>query len=219
MVAESNHQRRVEPRPDEELRVVGREHRQRVSTADALQGGADGAEEVPLVVGFDQVRNDLGVGVGGELMARCLQLGLQLGEVFDDAVVDDEDPVVTVGVRVGVDVSRLPVGRPARVADPQLASRHVGLELLDQHVHLGLGLGDARVVGLAGGRHLQHGDASRVVAAVLEALQALHQDRSRLLVAEVADDSAHIYRTPTRGLFRRIPWCNGPGRVQVTEGA
>jgi len=54
------------------------------------------------------VRDDLGVGLGSELVARRLELGLELGEVLDDAVVDHEDLAVAVSVRVGVDVGRLP---------------------------------------------------------------------------------------------------------------
>ena len=62
LLAKPDDQRRVEARPDEELGVVAREHRQRVGALDALQRGAHGGEEVALVVGLDQVRHDLGVG-------------------------------------------------------------------------------------------------------------------------------------------------------------
>ena len=44
----------------------------------------------------------------------------------------------------------------------------------------------------------QHGDAGRVVAAVLEAGQSLEDDGGRVLAADVADDSAH------GGLLRRL---------------
>ena len=121
VLAQADDQRRVEPRADQELGVVAREHGQRVGAFDALQRGTDGGQEVALVVGLDEVGNDLGVGVGGKLVAGGLQLRLELGEVLDDAVVDDEDLAVAVGVRVGVDVGRLAVGGPARMPDAEPA--------------------------------------------------------------------------------------------------
>ena len=136
VVAEANHQRRIEARADEQLGVVGREHGQRIRAVEALERGPHGGQEVTLVVGLDEVRDDFRVGLGSELVTLSLQLGLELGEVLDDAVVDDEDLAVAVGVRVCVDVGRLAVRRPARVADAELARRHVRLELLDEGVHL-----------------------------------------------------------------------------------
>src|ERR1700693_5074593 len=44
---------------------------------------------------------------------------------------------------------------------------------------------------------LQARHAGRVVATVLEPLEAFHQDRGGLAIAEIADDSAHFFtRTP-----------------------
>ena len=43
---------------------------------------------------LDQVRDDLGVGLGDELVALRLELALELEVVLDDAVVDDDDPAV-----------------------------------------------------------------------------------------------------------------------------
>src|SRR5437016_259977 len=46
---------------------------------------------------------------------------------------------------------------------------------------------------------LEDRDPRRVVAAVFEPLQALHQDRGGFAIAQVADDSAHFFtssRTP-----------------------
>src|SRR5438034_3849353 len=104
---------------------------------------------------------------------------------------DDEDLAVAVGVRMGVDVGRLAVRRPTRVSNAELARRHVGLQFLDQSVNLRLGLGHARADRLAGTGQLEDGYARRVIPAVLEALQALHEDRRRFTAAEVTDDPAH----------------------------
>ena len=66
---------------------------------------------------LDQVRDDLGVGFGLELVPLRLQLVLQLEVVLDDAVVDDDDAAGAVAVRMGVLFGRPAVRRPAGVAD------------------------------------------------------------------------------------------------------
>src|SRR5207247_2158092 len=103
LVAQADDQRGVEPRADQELGVVAREHRQRVGAADALEGGPDRGQEVALVVGLRHAR-------------------------------------------------------PGR---------------------------------LAGLRQLQDGYPRGVVAPVLEAFEALHEDRRRFTAAEIPDDPAH----------------------------
>ena len=87
---------------------------------------AERRHEVPAVRAVlvpEQHRRHLGVGLAAERVAHREELGLQLCEVLDDAVVDDGELVVVGQVRVGVAVGRPAVRRPARVAD---AGRAVG---------------------------------------------------------------------------------------------
>ena len=70
-----------------------------------------------LHLALDQVRDDLGVGLGLELVPLRLQLLLQLEVVLDDAVVDDDDAAGAVAVRVRVFLGGPAVRGPARVAD------------------------------------------------------------------------------------------------------
>ena len=77
---------------------------------------------------LDQVRDDLGVGLGDERVPLALQLVLELEVVLDDAVVDDDDAAGAVAVRVGVLLGRPAVRRPARVADAVVAVERVGLD-------------------------------------------------------------------------------------------
>ena len=51
---------------------------------------------------LDQVGQHLGVGGGDQRVPAGLELGLQLGVVLDDAVVDEGQPAAAVDVRVGV---------------------------------------------------------------------------------------------------------------------
>ena len=66
---------------------------------------------------FDQMREDLGIGLALKVVAAALQLFAQLGEVLDDAVVDDGDTTVAAGVGVSVNDGGLAVGGPTGVAD------------------------------------------------------------------------------------------------------
>jgi len=50
-------------------------------------------------------------------MIFLTQIFFELEIVFDDAVVDDDDPARTVAMRMGVLFSGSTVGGPARVAD------------------------------------------------------------------------------------------------------
>ena len=192
LLAQPHHQGCIEPCADQELGILGREHRQRVGAADPLERCADRGQEVALVVRLDEVRHDLGVGLGRELVPGLLQLLAQLGEVLDDPVVDHEDAAVAVRVRMRVDVGRPAMCRPAGMPDAEVSGRLDRLDLGDQVVDLRLRLGDAGADGRSRLRGLQHGHPGRVIAAVLEALEALQEHRGGFALAQVSDDPAHL---------------------------
>ncbi|MNT26274.1 hypothetical protein D3C72_1618360 [compost metagenome] len=130
-----------------------------------------------------QVGDDLGVGLALEDAALGFQLSLQLGEVLDDAVMDQADAAGL--VRVGVGGGRRAVGGPAGVADADGPGQRVGgqhgLQLAD--LALGAAAFDAAVD--------DGGDAGGVIAAVLQPLQAVDQTGDDGACARDADDAAH----------------------------
>src|SRR5699024_8483408 len=74
---------------------------------------------------------DLGVGLGEEFDALGDEVLLQVGEVLDDADVDERELAVIGQVRVGVAVGGSAVGGPPGVADAGLRGRQrVGLDLI-----------------------------------------------------------------------------------------
>ena len=100
---------------------------------ELLVGGAHGGSEISVVVPLDEVDDDLGVRLGGELVPVLLERGLELAEVLDDAVQDDRDPrFVAARERVRVLLGDLAVRRPARVAEPGRGLRAVVLRDLLQ---------------------------------------------------------------------------------------
>src|SRR5258706_188318 len=67
---------------------------------------------------LDEMGDDLGVGLAPELVAPR-ELLPELGEVLDDAVMDQRDASVAGEVRVGVHLGDAAVGGPAGVPDPE----------------------------------------------------------------------------------------------------
>ena len=138
---------------------------------------------------FDQVRKDLGVGLALKVMAAALQLLTQLGEVLDDAVVDDGDATVAAGVGMGVDNGGLAVGSPAGVAD---AAGGVAVDIGKfalQARDLAHAANDVEVSRRALA-HLEC-DARGVIAAIFHTLKARDKDILCNIRAGVADNSAH----------------------------
>ena len=135
------------------------------------------------------MRDDLGVGLGDELVPFVLELPLQIEVVLDDPVVDDDDAAGAVAVRVRVLLGRPAVGRPAGVADAVVPFERIDREHFLEARQLA---GAAPQLDLA----VAHDrDAGRVVAPVLEPAQPVDEDRKDLLVADVPDDAAHGART------------------------
>ncbi len=136
--------------------------------------------------------DDFGIGLGLEDVALAGQLRPQLPEVLDDAVVDDRD--TPGGVRMGVDLVGLAVGRPAGVAD-------AGSAPLQRRIVTAAARGCLQLAGRAAARQhaiLQRGDAGRVVAPIFQPLQRLDdlpRDRAR---AQDPNDAAHGRSHPSQ---------------------
>src|SRR5207249_656401 len=73
--------------------------------------------QVTVVIGFDQVRQDLRVGFRGENMALGHQAVLEIKIVLNDAIVGNVESSRTIPVVVGIDFARPSMCCPARVAD------------------------------------------------------------------------------------------------------
>ncbi len=204
---DAEHQRRAAARRDDLLVGGERDGSEGVHPLElgdgALHRGKQIARAVPEVV-REQVGDHFGVGVGGEGPALGLQAALERQEVLDDPVVDHRDAPAQALVGVGVERPLgAAVGRPAGVAEAEAAGERLPGELLGQPVELALGA-DGLEAALA-----HHGDARRVVAAVLEPAQAVDEPRHDVARADVSDDSTHG-ATPCR--FARSAAGDPPSR-------
>jgi hypothetical protein len=137
---------------------------------------------------LQQVRDDLGVGLAGQLVAAALQLRAQRREVLDDAVVDHGQPTGAVPVRVGVAVRGRAVGGPPGVSDPAAGVVLGRAELLVQVLQpAGPPLHQQAAV--------QQRQPGRVVPAVLQPAQTVEDNGLSVPGSDVPDDPAHGVET------------------------
>ena len=124
------------------------------------------AELVPVDVP-EQGSRYFRVGLGLEGDALALEFQLELGEVLDDAVVDQGQLAAVGQVRVRVLVRRAAVRGPARVADSREGFRQrAGVQLRDEVAQF------ARLLPGRNGAVGNHRNARGVVAPVLQAPQS-----------------------------------------------
>src|SRR5665647_2168142 len=134
---------------------------------------------------LDEVHHYLGVGLALELMPARAELGAQLLVVLDDAIDDDRDLARAIVVRVRILVTRPAVRGPARVAEAHDGLGRVGPGRREQGVEVADRTYRLEAVGL------HEDDAGRVVAAVLEASEAVEDDGLPGASPDVAYDAAH----------------------------
>lgn len=207
-LADTHHQRGVAPGAHHHVRLVRMHRDQREGALQLSAHLAHGLRQVPARrerLG-EQVRHDFGVGLRRQLVAARLQLGPQSGEVLDDAVVHNGDAPRIVQMGMGIGVGRAAVRGPPGVPDAGEPARkrpvHQLLLQIDELARL-LRRGETAV-----GEYRHTG---RVVAPVLEPLEARDDHIKRRLSADVPHDSAHVgslrrhTRIPGHGVSRNGP--------------
>src|ERR1700687_1679025 len=138
-----------------------------------------------------------GIGFGGKGVAQSFQIGAQCLVILDDPVVDDRDAVAR-NVRVGIVHGRDAMSRPSGVRNAHVAADRSRVERFLKNLHLtdGSQAGDPAAV--------EHGNAGRIVAAVLQATQSLHEDRDRVAFRNDTYDSTHAGLLPSAKKSRLV---------------
>ena len=143
------------------------------------------------------------IGFRGEAIPQAFEFGAQHFVIFDDPVVHDGDAVAG-NVRVGVVRGRDAVGRPAGVSDTYLTADRRRVERVLQTPHFADG-SKAREPAI-----VDHSQTGRIVAAILEPAQTLHENRHRIAFGDDTHDSTHT-GAPLAGL-KRLPSVPEPVR-------
>ncbi len=113
---------------DELFGIVGGQNGERVQTLEVLERLEHGFFEIALEILFDEMRDDFGVGLGGELVPFGDESALQCQVVLDDAVVRNDDAAFAIPVRMRVFFGRTAVSRPSRVPDAELPGNRLLLK-------------------------------------------------------------------------------------------
>ena len=116
--ADADHQRAALARRDQAVRFVAADDPQCIRSLKLIDRGHRRLAQVFafLQMMMHQVRDHLGVGLGGEFVTQFLQFFPQFFVIFDDAVVHHGDDAVA-DVRVGIVLARNAVRGPAGMGD------------------------------------------------------------------------------------------------------
>ena len=184
--ADADDERTAEACADDDAGLLPAHDGQAIRAFHECHGILHRFQQIVLVVMGNQVREDFGIGVGFEFHAVLDERVFELGEVFDDAVMNDGDVAGRIEVRVGVGVGGSAVRGPARMADAEVARRRLGVDGFGE-------FGDPpgflpQVQFRAGARD----QSCRIVAAVFEPLEAVEQNRRGLASSRKTDNSTHL---------------------------
>src|SRR5712671_3840630 len=151
---------------------------------------------------MNAVCNHFGIGFRSEHVAQAFQIGAQYLVILDDPVVNDGHAVAR-DVRVGVVRGRNAMGRPSGMRDADVAADRSRVECVLENLHLADGpqTGDPAT--------LEHSDARRIIAAVFQATQSLHEDGNRVALRNDTHDSTHVRLAPAAE--KRLPSVPDPG--------
>ena len=184
-LAKTDRQWRAAPRADQKIVLAGEQEGERERAAQARQGGLHRGNRRSAAFHFlgDEMRDNLGVGLGGELGALLFQLAAQLVEILDNAVVHHRQFFGGMGMRVVL--GRPAVRRPARVADADRAGKRLAQQPGFKIAEFAFGAA-ARQLAV-----FERGDAGGIIAAIFEALERIDELRRRRLLTYDSDYAAH----------------------------
>src|ERR1019366_1987184 len=131
-----------------------------------------------------QVRDDFGVGFGGEFVSFGDQLFLEREIVLDDAVVHHHDSAAAVAMRMGILFGGAAMRRPARVSDAVGAVERLEADHFFQLAYRALGPPDLQAFAVS-----RHRDSRGVVASILQLSQAFNDDGDDLLLTLIYHNS------------------------------
>ena len=188
-VAEPDNDRRPFADRDHSIRLIDRNDREGKDTAKFGNRAPNGKLERKaffLDVMPDQMRDDLGVRLGLEVMAFGREPFLESEVILDDPIMDNDDLARLITVRMCVLLGRSAVRRPSRVADAVCPIERAQPYRLFKIAELSLGPPQFQMPALINDRN-----ARRVVSAILELPKAIDDQRHNLLISNVSNNSAH----------------------------
>src|SRR5271154_3103751 len=208
-VAKTQHQRRRGFSGDQLVGLSLRQHDDREGSAEAQDGLAHslGQAAAGFQLLFDQMRDELGIRFGSQLMAAREQLRAQVDKVLNDAIVNYRNRARFVRMRILF--GRAAVRRPSRVPDSDVAlQRRVGQQVA-KIFEFALGAANLELATVDDGR-----DSGRVVATILETGQSSEQNWVSLARSHVSDYSAHNCSLLSPAFAGKVTELSEPARTE-----
>jgi hypothetical protein len=171
---------------DDLIRILVRDYRNPIRALDLVECIDDGLLEISLEGFLNEVGHHFGVGLGDELVAQLLEPRAERCCVFDDPIVHDRDVPVAICVGVRVTLIGCPMSCPTRMCNSDIS-----VEWLARNDRFELG-DLTRGFPCFQPMPVHDSNAGRVVPSILEALQALDEERRGALRADIAYDSTHM---------------------------
>ena len=160
---------------------------QRIRTAQTAQDFADRAGEIPVVHVGAQVGDDFRIRFRLEVIPFLEEFFLQFHVVFDDAVVDDGEITFFIRMGMGVDIRRTAMSCPTGMADADRADDRMSLYGFSQVDQTACLFADSN------GAVMIDGDTGRIITAVFQLCQTIHQKICCFSVSDVTYNTTHSY--------------------------
>ena len=142
------------------------------------------------------MRDGLGVGFADELATLFGQPLPQFAKILDDAVMDDGNEIR--GVRMSIVFGRSAVRRPAGMTDADIAAKRLAIEPRFERAQLAFRTTSAEHA------VVKRGNAGRVIASVLKALEGVDQLLCNRLRSQDSDYAAHPSGWPLLPITYRL---------------
>ena len=148
-MAQPHDQGREQPRPNQDVRLISTESGDGIGAPHLPQTAAHSLGENRLLISLlgqsavfllEEVRQHFCVSLGDELVPAAQQLLPQFGVILDDAIVNDNDPPLTVSMGMGVDLVWQTMSGPSGVTQSQEPRGATIFHCVQQSLKLTLGL-------------------------------------------------------------------------------
>ena len=181
-----NNKRGVLSRGDDDARFAVIDDSKAVRTHDLRGCLADRIKKIAFVAVFNQVNDGFGVGARRERVPFVFKAVTQVGEILDDAIVNDGNVPVAGNMRVRIGLGRAAMRRPTRMPD---AARPLKIEMRDGVFE---GLHATTASDNLQAARLLHRDTSGIVTSIFKALQSINENGACIFNPGVADNAAHV---------------------------
>ena len=184
----SDDQRAVFPHRINLIRMISEQNSKGVRPLHPVHDLHDGVQRVSVVIVIQHMGNNFRIRFRYKLIAAAFHFLFQFYVIFDDSVVDHNDGLVFIEMRMGVGIGRAAVSRPAGMTNPGSSRQDRSvLSQFFQHLQTACSLHHLDLFPII------HSHSCRIISSVLQFGQPVQQDRRRLLFSNISYNSTHVF--------------------------